>query len=93
MGPAPARSRHAGAGGRWRPLWTSSSSERFRNLLRVPTLCLLVAAPLALGAVHEPAFVPLLVVGSAVGILSWARGHWVRAPFLVILGRHECSPS
>jgi putative inorganic carbon (HCO3(-)) transporter len=56
----------------------SATDDRFRKLLRIPTLCLLAAAPLALGAVHEPAFIPLLVVGSAVGILSWARGHWVR---------------
>ena len=40
---------------------------------------LLAAAPLALGAVHEAAFVPLLVVGSAIGLASWGRGHWARA--------------
>ena len=49
------------------------------NLLRVPVLILLAAAPLALGAVHEPAFIPLLAVGSAIGIASWARGFWLRA--------------
>ena len=49
------------------------------TLLRVPILFLLAAAPLALGAVHEPAFIPLLVVGSAAGIASWARGYWARA--------------
>lgn len=48
-------------------------------VLRLPILFLLAAAPLALGAVHEPAFVPLLAVGSAVGLASWARGHWARA--------------
>jgi O-antigen ligase len=49
------------------------------TLLRVPILFLLAAAPLALGAVHEPAFIPLLAVGSLVGIASWARGYWSRA--------------
>jgi O-antigen ligase len=48
-------------------------------LLRVPILFLLAAAPLALGAVHEPAFIPLLAIGSAVGIASWGRGYWARA--------------
>ena len=48
------------------------------TLLRVPILFLLVIAPLALGAVHEPAFIPLLAIGSAVGIASWARGFWSR---------------
>ena len=48
-------------------------------VLRVPVLFLLAAAPLALGAVHEPAFIPLLVIGSTVGIASWARGYWSRA--------------
>jgi O-antigen ligase len=45
----------------------------------VGTLVLLFSAPLALGAVHEPAFVPLLVVASLIGLLSWGRGHWVRS--------------
>jgi O-antigen ligase len=49
------------------------------TLLRVPVLFLLASAPLALGAVHEPAFIPLLAIGSAVGIASWARGYWSRA--------------
>ena len=49
------------------------------TLLRVPILFLLAMAPLALGAVHEPAFIPLLAVGSAVGIASWTRGYWSRA--------------
>ena len=48
-------------------------------LLRVPIVFLLAMAPLALGAVHEPAFIPLLAIGSAVGIASWARGYWSRA--------------
>jgi O-antigen ligase len=29
--------------------------------------------------VHEPAFIPLLAIGSTVGIASWARGYWSRA--------------
>ena len=40
---------------------------------------MLAAAPLALGSVHEPAFIPLLVIGSTVGLASWARGYWSRA--------------
>ena len=51
----------------------------FGAILRVPILVLLVAAPLALGAVHEPAFVPLLATGSLIGLASWGRGHWARA--------------
>jgi O-antigen ligase len=49
------------------------------TLIRVTVLLLLAAAPLALGAVHEPAFIPLLALGSAAGIASWARGYWSRA--------------
>jgi O-antigen ligase len=49
------------------------------NLLRLPIIIVLAAAPLALGAVHEPAFIPLLAIGSAIGIASWARGYWLRA--------------
>jgi O-antigen ligase len=51
----------------------------FGPLLRVPILVLLAAAPLALGAVHEPAFVPLLAAGTVIGLASWGRGHWARA--------------
>ncbi len=47
--------------------------------MRAAVLTLLVAAPLALGSVHEPAFVPVLVLGSAAGLASWMRGHWRRA--------------
>ena len=47
--------------------------------LRLPILLLMVAAPLALGAVHEPAFIPLLAIGSVVGLASWGRGYWLRA--------------
>lgn len=66
-------------GPRSRPYGAGTRDDRFRDQLRVPLLCLLALSPLALGSVHEPAFIPLLIVGSAVGILSWARGHWVRA--------------
>jgi O-antigen ligase len=61
------------------PHGEGAGSERFRDALRLVVLAALGLAPLALGAVHEPAFVPLLAVGSAVGLLSWARGHWERA--------------
>jgi O-antigen ligase len=47
--------------------------------LRVSVLGLLVGAPLAFGAVHEPAYVPLLIVAYAAGLLSWAHAHWARA--------------
>src|SRR5262249_37255989 len=50
-----------------------------RDLLRYTILFLLLAAPLALGAVHEAASIPLLAVAYATGLLSWARGHWSRA--------------
>jgi O-antigen ligase len=56
-----------------------SEPSRFRSALRTALLLTLGLAPLALGAVHEPAFVPLLAVGSGVGLLSWGRGHWERA--------------
>ncbi len=51
------------------------TAERLRTLV----LVLLVAAPLAFGSVHEPAFIPLLVLCGAAGLLSWGRGHWARA--------------
>jgi O-antigen ligase len=50
-----------------------------RDLLRLAVLVCLVAAPLAFGAVHEPASIPLLAVAYVTGLLSWARGHWARA--------------
>jgi len=50
-----------------------------RDLLRYAILFLLLAGPLALGAVHEAASIPLLAVAYTTGLLSWARGHWARA--------------
>jgi O-antigen ligase len=47
--------------------------------LRVALLASLALAPLAFGSVHEPAFVPLLLVCGGAGLASWARGHWKRA--------------
>jgi O-antigen ligase len=41
--------------------------------LRWVILATLLAAPLALGSVHEPAFVPLLAVSAVAGILAAAR--------------------
>jgi O-antigen ligase len=41
-----------------------------RRLARVLVLFLLVAAPLAFGSVHEPAFIPLLVLAASAGGLS-----------------------
>ena len=56
------------------------TADRLRTLI----LVLLVASPLAFGSVHEPAFIPLLVVAGAVGLLSWARGHWARTLGVVV---------
>ena len=69
--------------GSW-PGWSRLPGARsgdgsFGAVLRVPILVLLAAAPLALGAVHEPAFVPLLAVATVAGLASWGRGHWARA--------------
>lgn len=51
------------------------TADRLRTLI----LVLLLGAPLAFGSVHEPAFIPLLVLSGFAGLLSWARGHWARA--------------
>ncbi len=53
--------------------------DRAAPVLRFVVLALLVAAPLAFGSVHEPAFIPLLALSSLAGIVSWAKGHWARA--------------
>jgi O-antigen ligase len=53
--------------------------DRAGDGLRVLLLALLTAAPLAFGSVHEPAFIPLLVLSGAGGLFSWARGHWARS--------------
>jgi O-antigen ligase len=47
--------------------------------LRTWILALLVAAPLAFGSVHEPAWIVLLTLGGGAGLVSWGRGHWARA--------------
>lgn len=52
---------------------------RLRNALRGTVLVLLAAAPVAIGSVHAPAYVPLLAVCFVVGALSWSRAHWARA--------------
>jgi hypothetical protein len=39
-----------------------------RSVIRMAVLGLLVAAPLAFGSVHRPAYIPLLVVAIASGI-------------------------
>ena len=57
----------------------ASGDGSFGAVLRVPILVLLAAAPLAIGAVHEAAFVPLLAAASVAGLASWGRGHWARA--------------
>lgn len=53
--------------------------EPLADAIRLTTLFLLVAAPLAFGAVHEPASHSLLAVSLLLGLASWARGHWARA--------------
>lgn len=53
--------------------------SRIPDVCRVTILALLGAGPFAFGAVHEPAFIPLLIVAFGVGVTSWARGHWIRA--------------
>ncbi len=48
----------------------STSLPWRRRVARALILLLLVAAPLAMGSVHEPAFIPLLVLAAAAGLLS-----------------------
>lgn len=57
----------------------AAREERFRRWLRVPLVALAFAGPLAMGAVHEAVFVPLLGLAWVIGILSWARAQWARA--------------
>jgi O-antigen ligase len=52
---------------------------RLSRWLQIVILVLLAVAPLALGAVHAPVFVPLLVAWITVGIASWGLGRWLRA--------------
>jgi O-antigen ligase len=56
-----------------------ASSAGLHGALRLAIRLLLVVAPLALGAVHEPAWIPLLTACFVVGVLSWGLGHWERA--------------
>ena len=58
------------------------AGPRLQAALRWSVLVLLAAAPLALGSVHPPAYVPLLGASFVLGILSWARpaGGAVRPP-------------
>jgi hypothetical protein len=57
----------------------TTSRDRVPNALRALVIVALATAPLALGAVTETAFVPLLAVCFGVGLASWARGHVLRA--------------
>jgi O-antigen ligase len=52
---------------------------RASSVVRVSLLAALLLAPLALGAVHEPVFVPLLVVCGLAGIVSGWRAQRARA--------------
>jgi O-antigen ligase len=53
--------------------------DRAGTVLRTVVLAALLAAPLALGSVHEPAFVPLLVLSAAAGLAAWWRAREPRA--------------
>ncbi len=48
-------------------------------MIRVAVLFSVIAAPLAIGAIHTEAWVPLLLVAYAGGIGSWARARVTRA--------------
>ncbi len=54
-------------------------SGRLRGAVRWAVLALLAAAPIAIGSVHAPVYVPLLIACSTIGALSWSRAHWARA--------------
>ncbi len=56
-----------------RPAARRRSRDRAGSLLRGGVLAALVAAPLALGSVHEPAFVPLLAVSAVAGLAAIGR--------------------
>jgi O-antigen ligase len=62
------------------PLTWSQPRDRVGRVLRVGVLVVLGAAPLALGAVHEPAFVPLLVLCAAAGITAALRARGQERP-------------
>jgi O-antigen ligase len=62
-------------------------ADRAGDRLRILVIALLVAAPLAFGSVHEAAFIPLLVLATLAGAISWVRSHRARSrgadvPFL-----------
>jgi len=57
----------------------SGPAPRLDDALRWAVLLLLAAAPLALGSVHPPAYIPLLGASLFVGALSWARARLRRA--------------
>jgi O-antigen ligase len=61
------------------PLTWSEPRDRAGRVLRPALLVLLGLAPLALGAVHEPVFVPLLGLGGAAGLAAWARARRAEA--------------
>jgi O-antigen ligase len=46
--------------------------------VRALLLAALFVAPLAIGAVHEPVFVPLLLVFAAAGLFAWRRARGLR---------------
>jgi O-antigen ligase len=50
-----------------------AAPARRGDVLRFTVLALLAAAPLSFGAVHEAAWVPLLVVAGVLGVASWLR--------------------
>ena len=53
--------------------------DRAGTLLRASVLAALFLAPLALGAVHEPVFVPLLAIGALAGAAAFWRTWRARA--------------
>jgi len=61
------------------PARGAEASSIVRSVVRSAVLSLLVAAPLAFGSVHRPAYIPLIVVAIASGMASWGHGHWARA--------------
>jgi len=52
----------------------SRAESSLDDALRWTVLVVLAAAPLALGSVHPPAYVPLLAGSFLLGAASWARG-------------------
>jgi O-antigen ligase len=56
----------------------SVSPDRWGAGLRALLIALVVAAPLAFGAVHPTSILLLLVLSAGAGLVSWARGHGAR---------------